>query len=151
MIRITAIFFVLFAALSLWAAPAWAHGGHYHNAAPKTSAPVIAQAEQHSNIGLFSDQNNVKIQYADDAMNIVSTNKTAPAVLVSSQDNPAGEDDPCCCNTGGSVCSPASAALLATPNLKHPVIAPARLQLPWTQMGSGRKTSPVLQPPKLIA
>lgn len=150
MIKIPALFFVLFAALSLWAAPAAAHGGHHHKAVAKISAPLIAEVEQHSNIDLFSDKNDEKIQNADNALSIASADETEPTVFASSQDNPAGEDDPCCCNTGSSVCSPVSAALLATPNLKHPVIAPARLRLLWAQMGNGRKTSPALQPPKLI-
>lgn len=150
MIRITAIFFVVFAALSLWAAPASAHGGHHHGAAAKTYAPVTAQTEQHSQIDLLGDMKSAHPTNAGNAIITVGTDKKTPDVFASSQDNPAGNDDPCCCNTANSICSPASAPLLATPSLRHPVISPARLRLPWAQMGSGRKTSPALQPPKLI-
>lgn len=151
MIRFVAIFFVVFGALSLWAAPAAAHGGHDHGAGVQTHTSASVQESQHSKNNQLSDRTSVLSKHAQTIISVPTADRNTTNVFVSSRDNHNGDGDPCCCNTGGSMCSPASAALLVSPYIKHPVTAPAKLRLSWAEMGAGRDTVPTLQPPKLIA
>lgn len=150
MIRLAALFFVVFSALSLWAAPAAAHGSHQHNASVKTSTPLSALSEHHVKSEQISDSaymlSDHKQAAFDTTINKISAAHSAPLILDYTQD----KHDEDCCNTG-ALCSPASAALLTSPGFKQPVPAPARLPLSCTETGTGRIIAPTLQPPKLIA
>ena len=155
MIRLAALFFVAFSALSLWAAPAAAHGGlhhsgHQHIALVKTSTPLSVQSEHHVKSEQISDRAYVLSDHVraavDTTISTTSVDHSAPLIFVSSQD----KHDEDCCNTG-AICSTASAALLTSPGFKQPVTAPARLPLSCTETGTGRIIAPTLQPPKLIA
>ena len=149
MIRLAAMFFVAFSVLSLWAAPAAAHGGlhlgHQHNASVKTSTPLSVQSEHH----VKSERAYVLSDHAQAAVyttiNTTSADHSAPLIFVTLQD----KYDEDCCNTG-ALCSAASAALLTSPGFKRPIPAPARLPLSCTETGTGRMIAPTLQPPKLI-
>lgn len=146
MTRLAALFFIVFSALSLWAAPAAAHGGHYYDAVVKGSTPVFVQEERFSKHEQTNDTASVLCDHTQAAMEMAGAERSAPVTFVFSADN----HDEKCCYTGGTMCSSASAALMTSNGIKHPVSAPARLPLSRAVWVTNRKTAPPLQPPKLI-